>query len=73
MSSSDRELVNSHLEILFAQAAEKKIPEDLIGRLLVSAAIGIWRNSRSVEDITSELNFTIENLDPDVEYPFMRP
>ena len=73
MSAKDRELVNSHLETLLADAAAKSVPEDLIGRLLVGAAIGIWRKSRSVQDIAAELEFTIENLDPDVEYPFMRP
>lgn len=73
MSAEDRNLVNSHIEQLLAASGEKGIPEDLIGRLLVSAAIGIWRNSRSIADISSELAFTIENLDPDAEYPFMRP
>ena len=73
MSASDRELVNSHLATLLADAATKGVPEDLIGRLLVGAAIGIWRKSRSIQDIAAELEFTVENLDPDVEYPFMRP
>lgn len=73
MSTSDRELVNSHVKTLLADAAEKGVPEDLVGRLLVGAAVGIWRNSRSVADIAAELEFTIENLDPDAEYPFMRP
>ena len=73
MSAKDRELVNSHLETLLADTAAKSVPEDLIGRLLVGAAIGIWRKLRSVQDIAAELEFTIENLDPDVEYPFMRP
>ena len=73
MSAEDRNLVNSHIEQLLASTSENGIPEDLVGRLLVSAAIGIWRNSRSVEDIASELEFAIENLDPDTEYAFMRP
>ncbi len=73
MGAADRKLVNAHLETLLADAAANGIPEDLLGRLLVSAAIGIWRNSRSVEDIAEELRFTIDNLDPDTDYPFMRP
>ena len=73
MGAADRKLVNTHLETLFADAAANRIPEDLLGRLLVSAAIGIWRNSRSVEDIADELRFTIDNLNPDTDYPFMRP
>ena len=73
MGAADRKLVNTHLETLLADAAANGIPEDLLGRLLVSAAIGIWRNNRSVEDIAEELRFTIDNLDPDTDYPFMRP
>ena len=73
MSSSDRTLVHKHLAGLFAEAADQKVPEDVLGRLLLSAAIGLWRNSRSIDDIASELKFTIDNLDPDLEYPFMRP
>ena len=73
MGAADRKLVNTHLETLLADANANGIPEDLLGRLLISAAIGIWRNSRSVEDIAEELRFTLDNLDPDTDYPFMRP
>ncbi len=73
MSSSDRKFVNSHLEVLFQEAKQQAIPEDVVGRLLVSAAIGVWRNNRTIEDIASELNFIVENLDTDQQYPFMRP
>jgi hypothetical protein len=73
MDAADRKLVNTHRETLLADAAANGIPEDVLGRLLVSAAIGIWRNSRSVEGIAEELRFTIDNLDPDTDYPFMRP
>ncbi len=73
MSAEDRDLVNSHLEQLLILTKEKGVPEDLVGRLLVGAAIGIWKKSRSVKDIAAELEFTIENLDPDTEYPFIRP
>ena len=73
MAAADRQLVNAHLKTLLADAADKGVPDDVIGRLLVGAAIGIWRNSRSVDDIAEELRFTIDNLDPDTDYPFMRP
>ena len=73
MGASDRKLVNEHVENLLRAAAADKMPEDLLGRLLVEAAIGIWRRSRTVTDIASELQFTVDNLDPDLEYPFMRP
>ncbi|MGR8921344.1 MAG: hypothetical protein ACU85V_17140 [Gammaproteobacteria bacterium] len=73
MGASDRQLVNRHLEALLAEAAQDRVPEDLLGRLLVEAAIGLWRNGRGIDDIAAELRYTAENLDPDLEYPFMRP
>ena len=73
VSSSDRKFVNGLLENLFLEASQQNIPEDVVGRLLVSAAIGLWRNNRTVDDIASELSFIVENLDADLEYPFMRP
>ena len=73
MGASDRQLVNCHLEALLTEAAADKVPEDLLGRLLVEAAVGLWRNGRSIEDIAAELRYTADNLDPDAEYPFMRP
>ncbi len=73
MGAADRKLVNAHVENLLADAAAYGTPEDLLGRLLISAAIGIWRNSRPVGDIAAELRYTIDNLDPDTDYPFMRP
>ena len=73
MSQSDRTVVTRHLESLLETTNDAHIPEDVVGRLLVEAAIGLWRNARSVDDIASELNFIIDNLDDDTEYPFMRP
>ena len=73
MGASDRELVNSHIESLLAAAADAGVPEDLVGRLLVGAAVSIWRRTRTIDDIARELEFTAENLDPDLEYTFMRP
>ena len=33
----------------------------------------MWKQSRSLQDIGSELMFMAENLDPDMDYGFMRP
>lgn len=71
--SSDREVVGQHVEALLAEAAEQKIPRDVVGRLLVQEAIEIWKLERSISDIESELKFVVESLDPDIDFEFMRP
>ena len=73
MSTSDRELVNLHLQKLLVDAAERDVPDDMIGRLLLEAAVALWRKSRPISDIAAELEFTADNLDPDIDYTFIRP
>ena len=43
------------------------------GRALLGMAIALFRQTRSTEDIRRELEATLENLDPDEDYAFMRP
>jgi hypothetical protein len=68
-----RQLVETHYASLLAAAADCGVESDLIGRLLLGAIISTWRESRTVADIASELEFARDNLDPDKEYVFMRP
>lgn len=58
---------------MVAEAAEKDIPADLVGRSLLNEVIEIYRQSRSYDDIASELHFVADNLDPDTDFEFMRP
>ena len=71
--SEQRELVARHVQEIMAEAVEKKIPTDLIGRELLNQAIAVFQMERSVDDIANELTFTAEHLDPDTEFTFMRP
>jgi hypothetical protein len=71
--SEQSELVAAHVQTLLAEAQDKNIPTDLIGRELINAAIQIYQAKRSIDDIAQELTFLAENLDPDTEYTFMRP
>ena len=73
MGASDRELVKQHLEPLIAAAAASGMSEDVLGRLLLEAAVDLWRRSRAIDDIAGELGFTADNLDPDIDYNFIRP
>jgi len=70
---SDRDVIQRHLQALLAEAASQKIPTDVVGRMLLDEIIALWRAERSLEDIAAELRYTIENLDPDADYAFMRP
>ncbi len=70
---ADRELVRRHVAALLEEAGAAGIPADVVGRLLVSAAVEIWGRERDWQDIARELAYTAENLDPDTDHEFMRP
>ncbi|TDI60392.1 MAG: hypothetical protein E2O92_05440 [Alphaproteobacteria bacterium] len=71
--SEQKDLVAGYVEKILAEAADKKIPADLIGRELINEAVRIYQQQRSIADIAQELTFPADNLDPDTEYTFMRP
>ena len=74
MGVADRELVNQHVGALLSASKAHSMPPDLLGRLLLEAAIDVWRqHGREVADIAAELNYQAENLDPSTDIPFMRP
>lgn len=70
---SDRAVIRRHVGALLTEAKETGIPPDVVGRMLLDEVVELWRQHRSLEDIAAELRFTIENLDPDLDYPFIRP
>jgi len=70
---NDRQLVTRHVHTLLEEADDHRIPRDSIGRLLLEAAVEIWRADRSIDDIEAELEFMAENLDPGQDYAFIRP
>ncbi len=70
---SDRAVIRRHVGALLTEAKETGIPPDVVGRMLLDEVVELWRQHRSPEDIAAELRFTIENLDPDLDYPFIRP
>ncbi len=71
--ATDSEVVDRHIAALLAEAESEKIPSDVIGRILIQAAIGIWQKQRDWNDVASELRYMADNLDPDLDYEFMRP
>jgi len=70
---SDRQVIRRHLAALLAEAQTARIPTEVVGRMLLDEIIELWRATRSTDDIAAELQYMIENLDPDQDYPFIRP
>lgn len=70
---SDRQVIRRHLEALLAEAQAARIPSEVVGRMLLDEIIELWRATRSTDDIAAELQYMIENLDPDQDYAFIRP
>jgi hypothetical protein len=71
--SSARDLVDRHFAALVGQARREDVPDDVVGRLLLEKVIALWLESRSSEDVASELRFSIDHLDGDQDFAFMRP
>lgn len=70
---SDRAIIRRHLGALLEEAHAARIPTEVVGRMLLDEVLELWRQSRTVDDIAVELRYMIENLDPDIDYPFIRP
>jgi hypothetical protein len=70
---SERDLVTCHVEALVEEAEARRIPPDVVGRLLLQHAVAIWLEHRPASDVASELRFTIDHLEGDEDFVFMRP
>ena len=71
--SDETELARRHLEALLAEAGEKGVPADAVGRALLGQLVERWLETRPWNDVADELRFTADSLDPDRDYEFMRP
>lgn len=71
--SNVSEIAKSCVDQALAATNESSLSEDALARALIAEAISIFRKTRSVNDIASELEFMAENLGDDEEYTFMRP
>ncbi len=69
----DRDLVSRHFAALVEAARASGVPDDVIGRLVLDEVVALWKHKRTLDDIASQLKFVADNLDPDMEYEFMRP
>jgi hypothetical protein len=69
---SPYELVSRHVAAALEEAASHAIPPETIASNLIGEAVRILKQHRRLDDIRSELNFVIDNLE-DRDYEFMRP
>ena len=67
------ELVARHVEAALQEAAGHSISSDVVARCLLSEAIRIFRQERSIQDIASELAAAADNLDENEPLAFIRP
>ncbi len=70
---SSYELVARHTAAALREAASRSISSDVVARCLLSEAIRIFREQRSIEDVAAELTAAIDNLDEDAPLAFIRP
>ena len=66
-------LVHGFVEQALHAAQQQGIPANVVARALIDRAIGIYKQTRSAEDIAAELDFLAQNLDDDQRHAFMRP
>ncbi|HEX4891327.1 MAG TPA: hypothetical protein VFW37_13275 [Alphaproteobacteria bacterium] len=71
--SSAYEISGKHMQAALQEGRTAKIPDDVLARAFLERVLEIYRQGRSLADIASELNFHIDNLDPDGDHEFMRP
>lgn len=66
-------IVKQHFDAAIAEAGQQGHPPETVARTMLSFVIEVYREHRDLADIRDELQYAIENLDPDETYEFMRP
>jgi hypothetical protein len=66
-------MIARHVAEVVEEAAAKSISSDVVARCLLSEAIRLFREHRSIEDVAAELAAAADNLDEDAPLAFIRP
>ena len=66
-------IVKQHFDAAIAEAGKQGHPPETVARTMLSFVIATYREHRDIADIREELQYAIENLDPNETYEFMRP
>ena len=67
------EMVARHVADALKEAQSHSISSDVVARCLLSEAIRLFRQHRTVEDVAAELAAAADNLDEDAPLAFIRP
>ena len=70
---STTEIAQRHFTAALADAEANGHVADAICRAMLSLVVAKYLESRSVDDVQSELRFVADNCDPDTDFAFMRP
>jgi hypothetical protein len=70
---SSHAMVARHVAAALHEASAHSISGDVVARCLLSEAIRIFRQQRSIGDVAAELMMAAENLDEDAPLAFIRP
>jgi hypothetical protein len=73
MTSGPHALLAQHVAEALKEAEARSISRDVVARCLLSEAIRLFREERSIEDIAAELAAAADNLDEDAPLSFIRP
>lgn len=71
--SNIRNIVRQAVDQAVEAGAAENVSADTVGRYFLEAVLDLYRSNRPIDDIRSELEFHLENLDPEGDHTFMRP
>lgn len=67
------DIAKKHFDAAMREATETGFDTDAVARQLLALVVSKYLETRSINDVRSELAFVAENCDPDTDYVFMRP
>ena len=70
--SSEYSLAGRHFAALVTEARVSEASLEILGRALIDEVVRVWSETRSPEDIASELRFIADNVG-ETDFEFMRP
>jgi len=68
-----RDIATKHMDAALAEAKAANVSTETVARVLLEKVVHVYKETRSEDDIASELTSTAENLSQDEDYMFMRP
>lgn len=67
------DIAKKHFQAALDETKNTGLDSEAMARSMLGLIIEKYLETRSVEDVQSELAFVAENCDPDTDFGFMRP